>query len=213
MRTTHLLACTALALAAAGAAQANLNYGFDTDAQGVTVTDGGDAAWQSGGYLSATDVSDADMLLHLPAAALGDWSSYLGGSFSFDARNLNNESPDWAPFGELTLVGSGGSLVLDIVAANQPPADGSWHSYTVALDTATWGASLPAVLAGLTDVTLKVEFHAGVTEVVGIDNIAVTAVPEPQSAWMMAGGVLALWAAASALSGKRQGLVGRGRQG
>lgn len=212
MRAPHLLTLAALALATAGA-QANQSYTFDTDAQGVTVTDGGAATWVAGGYLSIQDVSDADMLLHLPTSALGNWSSYLGGSFSFDARNLNNDTPDWAPFGELTLIGSAGSVVLDIVAANQPPADGSWHSYSVALDPASWGGNLAAVLANVTDVTLKVEFHAGVTETVAIDNITVTAVPEPQSAWTMGAGLAALWAVASALSGKRQGLVGRGRQG
>lgn len=187
-------ATVAAALSLPLAARADLAYGFDTDAQGLTATNGGNLVHQAaggnpGGFLQITDVSDDDMLLHLPVGALGNWSGYLGGSFSFDARDLNGESPDWSPFGELTLVGTAGSLVLDIAPAGQPANDGAWHRYTTTFNTATWGGNLPAVLGNITDVTLKVEFHAGVTEVVGIDNVAVAAVPEAGAAWAMLAGL------------------------
>ena len=186
---TLIATCAALPLAATAA-------GFDTGADGWTVTNGGDPVWvasggNGGGWLQVTDSSDEDFVLNAPGAWLGNWSAYAGGTLSFDAKNINGEAPDWAPFGEVVITGTAGSVFLDVVLANNPPADGQWHHYSVALspDAGWGGASLNAVLANVTAVTIKGEFHAGVTEVVGFDNINVTAVPEPASAALLLGGL------------------------
>lgn len=159
-------------------AAAQLRYNFDVDAQGWQVEAGGRAihktdAGKHGGYLRVTDETFEDMLMVAPAEALGDWRAYLGGTVSFAARNRNHESPDWAPFGELTLSGAGLTVVLDIAPEGSPPADGEWHRYGVRLDPALWGPDLATVLTGLTRLTLKIESHAGISEKVDFDEFVV----------------------------------------
>ena len=195
------LAATAVAFALPAApALANLSYGFDVDAQSWTVFDGGALVHQAsggnpGGFLQITDTTFGDFRLRLPAVALGNWSNYLGGSLSFDAKNLSNDAPDYPPFGQISLTGGGQTVQADAVTALlQPPTDGAWHHYTLTFNNATFGAALPGVLAGLTELTLKAEFHDssdGRFEVVGIDNIQVaSAVPEPATWFMLLAGVL-----------------------
>lgn len=188
------MACGALASLAA---QANQHYSFTSDAQGWTAVSGGAVNWMSsggnsGGFLQITDVSNDDFLAAAPAAALGDWSAYLGGTLSFDARNVNGESADWPTFGLVTLGSGQTNLTLDLIAFNQPPADGLWHHYEVPLTVAAWGAQLPAVLSNITGASIGGEFHAGVTEVVGFDNISITAIPEPAAPALMLSGLALL---------------------
>ncbi|MBQ0959096.1 hypothetical protein KAK06_08995 [Ideonella sp. 4Y11] len=153
-------------------------YKFDTDAQGWTTFDGGDMVWvggdpKRGGYLQITDVTSGDFVMIPPPESLGDWSAYVGGSLSFVARNGNNDLPDWPLFGTLVLGNGVTTLSLDLVPDNAPPADGRWHRYTLPLDTATWGPDLPAVMAALSVLTLKLEYHNGVSEVVHFDSFKV----------------------------------------
>ena len=78
----------------------------------------------------------------------------------------------------------------------QPPSDGLWHTYTIHLDAATFGngSTLATVLGAVSVVHLTGEFHDSSDngfEVLAIDNIRVSAVPEPASwALLLAGGLL-----------------------
>jgi len=186
---TRSLLAALIAAALPLAASTALAAGFDVDAEGWTTTNGGDQVWvasggNGGGWLQVTDSSNDDFLLNAPAAWLGNWSAFAGGTLSFDAKNVNGDAPDWEPFGEVVITSGANTITFDLVAAGNPPADGQWHHYSVSL------SSVPAaVLANVTSLTIKGEFHAGVTEVVGLDNIEVSAVPEPAQAALLLGGL------------------------
>lgn len=191
MRKLFFFLCSSLALAlpllTASLPARAISFGFDSDAQGWSSSSDALLVYQAsgghpGGFLQLTDNSDADFALSAPLSAMGNWSAYLGGTLSFDAKNLNSDTPNWDTFGTLALSGGGKTLQQDLIVVGEPPADGQWHHYSIALTSAVWGPDLAGVLANLQGLTLIGEFHAGVTEVLGLDNIAVSAVPEP-AAW------------------------------
>jgi hypothetical protein len=195
-RSLLLASLIALPLAASAA-----SAGFNAGNEGWTTPVGGTQAWvatggNGGGWLQLEDLDGGtDIHLTAPAAWLGDWSGYLGGTFSFDAKNVNGIAADWPGFGEITITGAAGSVVLDIAAAGQPTADGLWQHYSVSLTSAAgWSgsASLASVLANVTGLTINGELHAGPGEIVGFDNVQVTAVPEPASYALLLGGLALL---------------------
>ena len=191
LRATLIALCTALPLAASAA-------GFNAGAEGWTTPVGGTQTWvasggNGGGWVQVEDIDGStDILLTAPAAWLGNWSTYVGGTLTFDAKNVNGISTDWSGFGEITLSGPGGSVQLDIVSAGLPPTDGQWHHYSVMLTPgAGWSnaGAFGGVLANVTSLTINGEFHAGPGEIVGFDNIQVSAVPEPANAVLLLGGL------------------------
>jgi hypothetical protein len=185
MLPRHLLA-TAL-LAAAGFSPAthaatSLRYSFDTDDQGWTAQAGGQLSYQTeasrhGGFLRIADVTSEDFVVVPPAAALGNWSSYLNGTLQFAARNANADTPDWPLFGQVTISSGDLSVLLDIAPDNSPEADGRWHRYSSTLTPDVWGPDLATVLANVTGFSIKLEFHAGVSEVVDFDNFRLRRAP------------------------------------
>jgi hypothetical protein len=194
----RLLTASMLAAAVATPALADLHFDFDTGAQGWMVLYDGALTHQSsggnpGGFLRLNDTSTAtDFELLAPSGVQGDLGAYLGGSLSFQARNPFGVLPDWPDFGRITLRGAAMTVSVDgVTVANQPPADGLWHTYTVPLTVATFGADLPAVLGSLQALSIKTEFHQGPEDVIDIDNIRLSAVPEaPAWALLLAGGLL-----------------------
>lgn len=200
MQAPTLIASAAAALALlAGPVQAAVNYGFDSGSQGWTVVAGGALSWQAsggngGGFLQFTDLDSQDMLAVITLGGV-DWSQYLGGTLSFDARNISGHTAFWAPFGEVTITATSGAQVLvDIAGTDQPAADGLWHTYTLALSPASYAS----VLGSVQSLSIKTEFAISdpaipaTFETLGLDNVRVAAaVPEPGSwALMLLGAAL-----------------------
>ncbi|MEY4766446.1 MAG: hypothetical protein RI907_3119 [Pseudomonadota bacterium] len=190
---THTLRALALGasllLALSGAQAANLQYTFDADAQGFTAI--GAELTPTGGYLALKDLDNLDFVVVLPSGALGDWSAFSGGAFSFDAINLNGASTDWLTFGTLRI--ESGALAVERDVVPQPAPAAQWTTYSTTLDAATWGS----VLGNVTRVTLMLESHAGWDantgyEFNGLDNVRVTAVPEPATWALSLLGVVAV---------------------
>jgi hypothetical protein len=137
------------------------------------------------------------MSVSAPSSFLGNLSSYLGGSLSFDARNVSNHASDlqsgpW--FGRVTITGSAGTASRDVAGsgAGLPLRDGLWHTYSATLDPASWSGNLAAVLAGTTAIKLSLEFNNAIVETAGLDNFRISAVPEPSTMLLLGAGVLVL---------------------
>lgn len=204
MNARTVVAAAAAAVAAvASPVQAALNYGFDTGTDGWNVVAGGAMSWQAsggngGGFLQFTDLDSQDMLAVLTLGGV-NWSQYVGGTLSFDARNISGHTDYWGPFGEVQITSTDGSSVkVDIAASGQPDRDGLWHTYTLTLSP----ASFASVLGSVQGISIKTEFAVSdpnkpsTFETMGLDNVRLTAaVPEPGSwALMLLGGaLLASW--------------------
>lgn len=193
-----ILALSAAGLLAALPAHADVHYGFDTDAQGWAVVEGGDLSWQpsgghGGGYLRFTDLDSRDMLAVVDLGGV-DWTPYMGATLSFEARNISGHTDFWAPFGEVTLTHSAGfSVTVDIAGAGQPAADGLWHRYALVLDPMVFAN----VLGSVKTLSIKTEFavsdpaQPATFESMGLDNVNVStasAVPEPAAWALLLGG-------------------------
>lgn len=205
MNRTSKLMLAAAAVVLSLPAHAGLVFDFNNGNQGWTANDpdGSLQAW-SGGVLRIADSSSGDLAAVAPTSALGNWSAYLGSVISFDARNTNVAAQDvnyWAGFGTITLRGANGvELVVDAAPGNDPPADGSWKSFSIDLTEAVWGNQLAGVLADVSYFQISGEFQNGIVETTAFDNIhignAANNAPEPTS-WLLAVFGLACAGAAS----------------
>ncbi len=175
-------------LSVAALAHADLSYTFDNDAQGFTVNaPAGLLSHEAVGYISVQDLTDqTNVALIFPDVAVaGGWQAYAGGTLSFDARLASPISSYWPEFGAVSLVSGAGTLLLDAVPNGEPGTD--WKTYSVTLDAATWGSTptqFQAVLSSLQRVEINMEAGNGAIETIHIDNVSVTAVPEP-STWVL----------------------------
>ena len=177
-----------LVILASHATAASIESTFDADLEGWTTSVGGDLAFVStggngGGFLQQTDLDLSDMFVSAPAKFLGDLSSFLNGTLSFDARQVSGNGEKYAPFGFVTIFNGGNAISADIAGPEAPAID--WTTFTVTLDAASFGTTSAAVADVLSNVTMmmvQLESQIGVVEVTGMDNFRlVSAVPEPST--------------------------------
>lgn len=173
---------------------ADVSSTFDTDAQGFTLVGDGLLSHtidQGNGHLVVTDTNGStDVYLSVPLAAVGaDWSAYLGGTLSFDARMANGIAPSWPDFGTVRFTSTAdqvafADLAPDVAGVITEPG-AQWKTYSITLDSSQFsGASLVGVLPSLKSITISMEAGNGPIEVVAFDNFAVSSVPEPQT-WVL----------------------------
>jgi len=177
-----------LVMLASHATAASIESTFDADLEGWTTSTGGDLAFVStggngGGFLQQTDLDLSDMFVSAPAKFLGDLSSLLNGTLSFDARQVSGNGEKYAPFGFITIFNGGNAISADIAGPEAPAID--WTTFTVTLDAASFGTTPAAVTDVLSNVTMmmvQLESQIGVVEVTGMDNFRLqSAVPEPST--------------------------------
>ena len=185
---TSTTATLLILFAIPSASAVTLESTFDADLEGWTTSTGGDVAFVStggngGGLLQQTDIDLSDMFVNAPAKFLGNLSSYLNGTLSFDARQVSGNGEKYAPFGFVTIFNGGNAISADIAGPEAPSID--WTTFTVTLDAASFGTTPAAVADVLSNVTMmmvQLESQIGVVEATGMDNFRlVSAVPEPST--------------------------------
>jgi hypothetical protein len=150
---------------------------------------GGSITWSAtggnpGGHLQQMDVIAGDMFVIAPVAFLGNRSAFVGGTLSFDARQVVGIA-DYDPFGTVTLRNGATAISADIAPPVNPTA--SWSTFSVTLNASSFGTTpliFDATLANLTAIEVMLESQNGV-ETVGFDNFQIAAVPEPSSILML----------------------------
>lgn len=202
--------CASLLPLAANAAVST----FDLSTEGWTSFGGGTVAFGAAGGNPAGHavlVNPSDGLTSYfvaPAAFLGNASSALGSTLTFDLKQ--NYFPDFtSPFDaeDVVLIGNGITLVYDLLVN---PALNAWTSYVVPLDATGWrvntlgGAAATqqqffSVLSALGTLRIRSEYRNG--EDTGfLDNVvfgpATVQVPVPAALPLMLVGALALGAVA-----------------
>lgn len=188
--TSWLLAGCA-GLVAATVAQADLVSTFDADAEGWSLANGGSGfAWgialgnPGGGIRGSEGASGRLWYYSAPAAFLGDQSSMIGGSLSWDIRNISTGSPA-GESADVILHGAGIRIGYAIPGNLDLPA---WQTFSVPLSSSGWFVMAGAfpntpntgdavaesqfadVLAGLTAVYIQGEYRNG-ADSSALDNV------------------------------------------
>jgi hypothetical protein len=137
-----------------------------------------------------------------------NWSAATGGTFGLSLRYLSQglSGPvNREAFGTVTLLSGSNAVSRDLFPSSTVNgANGGWVSASSLLSPAGWSgnATLAQVLGNVTGIRIDIDprsggfWVGGVGEKVGLDNVVVTAVPEPHEwALMLAGLGLVGWAA------------------
>ena len=205
MRLPPILALAGLLTAAA---HAELGYDFASNAQGwrranfdlttLSLTDVGPAAWNSGGWLDGEDFSD--FAFHLsPNLGGSDESATYGGRLTLDYSTVGDTSLPGQPF--VVLTNRAGA----IFHTQRFTGTGAFEPVSYGLDaTSGWmyGTSLlniaPAtegqirsVLGSLVYVGVSSDINSGPDQN-RLDNVRLTAVPEPTAIATLGLGTLSL---------------------
>lgn len=199
MRT--LLVVSALTLVSA--AHANLTYTFDSDNQGwrqadfnqstLVLTDLGPATWNAAGNIEGPDF--AGWAFHTSPLLSGGYGGATEIRFDYSAAFADTQ-----PYPFVVLA----SATAAIFQVAIPPADGQFHTYAFDLTTVgTWQygdanglraatlSDISSVLGGLQRIGINADVASG-SDFTRVDNVQLTAVPEPATVAAVGLGVAAL---------------------
>ncbi|MDG3008154.1 laminin B domain-containing protein [Paludisphaera mucosa] len=149
----------------------------------------------SGGYIEAEDDDGSWWFFSAPEKFLGDLSGFFGGSISLALSAIADDGIDYPV---AVLVGDGVALY-----AVGPPPGLAWTSYTIALDPSAWRIDgylddvhpttdqFRAVLANVTAMYIDGDWLTG-PDRTGLDDVRLSAVPEPSSVVALALGMSGL---------------------
>lgn len=195
---------------------------FDSDAGGWSVgssqgTSGVDGfAWDGtggnpAGAITATDIGDQGGWWFIaPAVWAGDWRPYLGGTISFDVRAASGQDTTPNPPVEaiVFLLADGGRLRAKSAAG---AAIGTWVTAEVDLVedqfnlTGSGYASFDQALEHVTGLVIPGDFVYRQQDKTWLDNVRVTAVPEPGSVSLLLLGLVAVALVRTAVGFDRRG--------
>lgn len=191
------------ALSFATVSHANLLYTFDSDNQGwrqadfnpvtLVLTDLGPASWNAAGHIEGPDF--ASWAFHISPLLAGGFGGATEIRFDYSAAFADAQA---YPF--IVLASATGAIYQEVA----PPADGQFHPYAFDLTTvgswkygdngglrnATMG-DIASVLGGLQRIGINADVASG-GDFTRVDNVQLTAVPEPATMAALGLGVAAL---------------------
>jgi hypothetical protein len=202
--------CSALGLLTlAGLANAQaigVSSTFDIDTDGWFISDylgnGNVAAnWITG--VIQTDDQFSETSFHAPTKFNGDWSALYASTLSFDLTEVGRDAGADAYFTAIIASGSsvlywyGGAptTVFTTFVAPLSASDSRWRlggtGFSPTSGVAPTEAQFRAVLSNITRLQINAEFITG-TDNTRLDNVILGAVPEPQTYYLLAAGLVVL---------------------
>ncbi|MDY0056418.1 MAG: laminin B domain-containing protein [Methyloversatilis sp.] len=210
---SHVIALL-LSLGASQAAFAAPSSTFDSGTEGWTVSDTNPPFDSFGGaftpdydeagqFIRYTDPSVMSFFFEAPESFLGELTAYYRGTLRY-SQTLSVQTPQWRDDPDVVLAGGAG-LVLVFQHDDQPGV--GWTDFTVSLSEGGWrvgglagsfatAAQMQSVLGDLQRLRIRGEYISGVVETTALDNVSITAVPEPASWALMLSGAALVAAAA-----------------
>jgi hypothetical protein len=156
-------------------------------------TDDWTANWQStggnpDGYLRGSETSPQGGTGYYiaPSSWGGDWTSYIGGTLSYDLKVFSGTSYYAVTDGDIRIY-SGSSYAY----WNSPVSlySATWANHQVGLNAANFaGADFNTVMSSVTALWIRGELITG-SEAEGLDNVNLRAVPEPSTLIVLLGGL------------------------
>lgn len=185
---------------------------FDSGSEGWTVSDGArNLEWNStggnpGGFISAEEaLLNNTWYFRSPNIWAGDWTSYIGGTVSFDLIDIVKDQ--WDPnFGgmhgvyypdppEIIIAMDTDNVVFweaDIV-----PISSDWTSFQIQLlesdasFSSTTTASFETIMENVSRLAIRGEYFR-LDDKEGLDNVMVNPIPIPAAVWLFSSGLVGL---------------------